>query len=527
MHTILPFLLAMIVAIVLVEMWATKLKIAYPVLLVVAGLLVSFIPGLPKLELDPNLIFFIFLPPLLFEACWSVSFKEMRKWWRMIGSFAFLVVFLTALLVAVIANHIIPGFSIALGCLLGGIVAPPDAVSTAAITRFVKVPKFTSAILEGESLLNDASALIIFKFALIAVGSGQFIWQEASLNFVWIVIGGVAVGLALAWLFVQAHRRLKIDAASNIALTIVEPYFMYWLAETLHCSGVLAVVAGGLYMSAKRLIFLDSSSRIQAYNVWECFVFVLNGIVFLVIGLDLPQIVDGLREQNIPLRTAIGYGVMITVGIVVIRLFCAYIAVLATMIFRPNVINRNRSRRQMLFGPFVMGWAGMRGVVSLAAALSIPVALEDGSPFPHRDLILFITFIVILITLLLQGLTLPWIIRSTGAFRDIVEREAAADYQKKVQHSLKQHSFEFLQNRLKTVEEGNESITAWLKYWDEKSKVSGDENLRQRSKAIFIELLESQRQHLVELNKDADLDEEIIRAQLYQIDLREEQMKAM
>ena len=183
MHSILPFLLAMVAAIVLLEMWAAKLKIAYPILLVVAGLLISFIPGLPMVKINPDLIFFIFLPPLLFEAAWSISFKEMKKWWRIIGSFAFLVVFFTALSVAIATNYFIPGFSIALGFLLGGIVSPPDAVSTGAIMKFVKVPRSTSAILEGESLLNDASSLIIFRFALVAVGTGQFIWQQAALSF--------------------------------------------------------------------------------------------------------------------------------------------------------------------------------------------------------------------------------------------------------------------------------------------------------------------------------------------------------
>ncbi len=194
MHSILPFLLTMIAAIVFLNLWAAKLKIAYPILLVIAGLLVSFVPGLPAVKIDPNLIFFIFLPPLLFEAAWNVSFKEMKKWWRIITSFAFLVVFFTALSVAVITNHFIPGFTIALGFLLGGIVSPPDAVSTAAITKFVKIPRSTTTILEGESLLNDASSLIIFRFALIAIGTGQFIWQEAATTFVWMIAGGTAVG---------------------------------------------------------------------------------------------------------------------------------------------------------------------------------------------------------------------------------------------------------------------------------------------------------------------------------------------
>src|SRR3954466_29982 len=284
MHQQLPFMLALIAAIVLIEMLATKLKVAYPVLLVVAGLLISFIPGLPGVKIDPDLIFFIFLPPLLFEAAWSISFKEMKKWWRIIGSFAFLVVFFTALSVALVTNHFIPGFTIALGFLLGGIVSPPDAVSTGAITKFVRIPRSTTAILEGESLLNDASSLIIFRFALVTVGTGQFILHQAAVSFLWMVAGGTGVGLLLAWLFVQAHKRLPTTASSDVALTFIEPYLMYWLAEKLHCSGVLAVVSGGLFMSARRLVFLNSASRLTGYNVWASLVFILNGVVFLVIG---------------------------------------------------------------------------------------------------------------------------------------------------------------------------------------------------------------------------------------------------
>ena len=183
MHEQLPFMLALVAAIVLIEMLARKLRIAYPVLLVVAGLFISFIPGLPKVQVDPNMIFFIFLPPLLFEATWNISFKEMKKWWRIISSFAFLVVLFSALAVALFTNYFIPGFTIALGFLLGGIVSPPDAVSTGAIMKFVKISKSTSAILEGESLFNDASSLIIFRFALVAVGTGQFIFQQAMIRF--------------------------------------------------------------------------------------------------------------------------------------------------------------------------------------------------------------------------------------------------------------------------------------------------------------------------------------------------------
>ncbi|RYZ16351.1 MAG: sodium:proton antiporter, partial [Sphingobacteriales bacterium] len=346
---------------------------------------------------------------------------EMKKWWRIIGSFAFLVVSFTALSVAVVANYFIPGFSLALGFLLGGIVSPPDAVSTGAIMKFVKIPGSTAAILKGESLLNDASSLIIFRFALAAVATGQFIWQDASLNFLWMVIGGAGIGLLMAWLFVQAHKRLPTDAPSDTVLTVIEPYFMYWMAEQLHSSGVLAVVAGGLYMANRRLTFLTSTSRIRVYSVWESFVFILNGIVFLIIGLELPEIEAGLRSEGISLSSAIGYGLLVTGVLIVSRIISAYVALLATILFRPGVVPRANSLRQRLMIPFFLGWTGMRGVVSLAAALAIPVYVTDGVAFPHRNLILFITFVVILLTLVVQGLTLPLLIKYGKVFDGLTE----------------------------------------------------------------------------------------------------------
>ncbi|GAB3947347.1 Na+/H+ antiporter [Spirosoma harenae] len=525
MHTLLPFLLAMIAAIVLLNMWATQLKIAYPILLVVAGLLVSFMPGLPRVRINPDLIFFIFLPPLLFEASWTISFKEMKKWWRIIGSFAFLVVFFTALSVAIAANHFIPGFTIALGFLLGGIVSPPDAVSTGALTKFVKIPKSTSAILEGESLLNDASSLIIFRFALVAVGTGQIIWQQAALSFLWMVIGGAGIGLLLAWVFVQGHKRLPLDAQSHIALTLIEPYFMYWVAEELGCSGVLAIVSGGLFMSSKRLIFLDSASRIQSFSVWESFVFILNGIVFLIIGLELPEIVDGLRSEGIPLRTAISYGILVTGVLIGARMISSYTALLATILFRPSVIPRARTRKRRWLIPTLLGWTGMRGVVSLAAALAIPITLENGTPFPQRNLILFITFVAILLTLVVQGLTLPFIISRTNVFEDLVDEESDGLMRQQMKQGLKQHVFQFMKAKYESDLDGHIGLEKFLKQWEERSKATDDSWMNVKTKAIFVELLESQRQYLTELNKDPKIDEEIIRQQLYQIDLEEERLK--
>ncbi|MBE7169564.1 MAG: Na+/H+ antiporter [Williamsia sp.] len=525
MHTVLPFLLAMIAAVVLLEMWAQKLKIAYPILLVVAGLLVSFVPALPRVRINPDLIFFIFLPPLLFEASWTISFKEMKKWWRIICSFAFLVVLFTALSVAIVANHFIPGFTMALGFLLGGIVSPPDAVSTGAITKFVRIPKTTSTILEGESLLNDASSLIIFRFALVAVGTGQFIWQDAAGSFLWMVIGGAGIGLLLAWIFVQAHKRLPTNASSDIALTLVEPYLMYWVAEQCHCSGVLAVVSGGLFMSARRLVFLNSASRIASYNVWQSLVFILNGVVFLIIGLELPEIVEGLQEKGIPLKSAIGYGLLVTAVLIVVRIISSYIALIATYIFRPSVAPRARSRRRTLLMPLLLGWTGMRGVVSLASALAIPIVLDDGAEFPQRNLILFITFVAILLTLLIQGLTLPYFIRRSRLFDDFNNANLEASTRQEMKKGLKTHVYQFLKGKYENELNHHVGLEKFFKQWEERAKATEDNWITEKTKIIFVELLESQRKYLTELNKDPGIDEEIIRQQLFQIDLEEERLK--
>jgi Na+/H+ antiporter len=523
MHTILPFLLAMVVVIVLLQMWAKHLKIAYPILLVVGGLAISFIPGLPHINVNPDMIFFMFLPALLFEAAWTISFKEMRKWWRIIGSFAFLVVFLTALAVAIFTNYLIPGFTLALGFLLGGIISPPDAVSTGAITKFVKIPKSMSAILEGESLLNDASSLIIFRFALIAVGTGQFIWQEASISFLWMVAGGVGIGLILAWVFVQAHRRLPTDAPSDIALTLVEPYLIYWVAEQIHSSGVLAVVAAGLYMSSRNLTFLNSVSRVMGYSVWESFVFILNGVVFLIIGLQLPQIVDGLEASGIPLKTAIGYGVLVTGVIIIVRILSSYAALLATFIFRPAVAPRFASKKRIMMLPMLLGWTGMRGVVSLAAALAIPVQI-NGADFPYRNLILFITFVVILLTLVIQGLTLPILIKRSKVFDEISE-EPDEEFRKKMKIGLREQSYLFLKDKYENEPENDVVMQKILQHWEEKTKAGDQTWMNDKIKSILIETLEVQRKYLTELNKDPEINEEIIRTQLYQIDLEEERLK--
>ncbi|MCC7233624.1 MAG: Na+/H+ antiporter [Bacteroidia bacterium] len=502
-------------------MLAKKIRVAYPVLLVLAGLLISFIPGLPKVVLEPKIVFIIFLPPILYEAAWASSFRELFKWRRIILSFAFIVVFITAISVAFAAYWLIPGFTLALGFLLGGIVSPPDAVSANAITKFVKIPKRLSIILEGESLLNDATSLVIMQFAIVAITTGMFSVQHAALQFLWMIAGGVGCGLILAWMFTKIHKLLPTDANMDVILTLIAPYMMYILAEEIHGSGVLSVVAGGLFVSQKRYEFLSSSSRVHGFNFWESFIFLLNGIIFILIGLDLPQIAGGLGDTN--LREAIGYGVLITAVVILIRLISAFGAVGVTMVMR-NFIKVADPNFPGFKGPFILGWTGMRGVVSLAAALSIPLYLESGVNFPQRNLILFITFIVILLTLTVQGLTLPFILKKFKlqiADYPKSDREVSAYIDKQ----LLRVSLEFLQSIFTKSEQKSAHYQHLIENLQEQLKEEREMEYNPKMNAIYRKVLELQRSHLIELNKThTELNEEIIRQKMMSIDYQEERL---
>jgi CPA1 family monovalent cation:H+ antiporter len=276
------------------------------------------------------------------------------------------------------------------------------------------------------------------------------------------------------------------------------------------------------------MFFLNSASRIMGYNVWESFIFILNGIVFLIIGLDLPEIVQGIRSEGIPLRTAIGYGVLVTGVLILARMISAYIAMLATYLFRRQVLPGGRSRKRILLIPLLLGWTGMRGVVSLAAALAIPVTLDNGQIFPHRNLILFITFIVILLTLVVQGLTLPYIINRSklfeaGSFNTVPEEIAAEQIRK----GLKEHTHHFLRTQCNGVWKDDLHAQKILHHWEKKAKIPDEDWRNENAKKLYFEMLNSQRSFLLQANLDPSLNEDIIRHQLYLIDLEEERIKLL
>ena len=517
-------LIFIILALVMV---ANRLRLAYPIVLVLGGLALSFTGWFANVVVDPDIVFLIFLPPLLYESAWQVSWKEFWKWRRVITGFAFPIVIITSCIVAVVSHWLIPGFTLALGFLLGGIVSPPDAISATTILQQVKAPKQLLSVLEGESLLNDASSLTVVQFALAAVLTGQFAASAAAGSFVLVVIMGIAIGLGVGLVFYAAHRWLPTTPSIDTVLTLLTPYCLYYVAEHVHYSGVLAVVSGGLLLSSRRDTLLTYRGRIEGVNVWTVLSFVLNGLVFLLIGLELPDITRQLG--GLGLSTAIGYGLAVSLVLVVGRLLCTYGAMAFTLVASHFITVADNQPDWKL--PLVAGWAGMRGVVSLAAALSIPLLTPQGQPFPYRNLILFITFVVILVTLVGQGLTLPWLIRKVK-LEDRNQPIAPARQELIIQQKLAQRALRFVQARQAAGDPSNEylaNLQARLELDDQffGQALHGVEPaaMLPQFQHLYLEVLAQQRTQLQELNHRADFDEELIRKYVAILDLEEYKLR--
>jgi monovalent cation/hydrogen antiporter len=520
--TLLQYIL-LILAILFLVMLSQKLKVAYPIILVLGGLLLSLFPGIPVISIDPQLIFLIFLPPLLYEAAWGTSWKGFWRWRRVITSFAFLIVIVTSLVIAVVASSLIPGFTLALGFLLGGIISPPDAVSATSVLKYVKVPRRLSDIIEGESLLNDASGLIVFRFALIAVDTGRFVFHEAALSFVFVITVGIIIGVVIGMIYYAIHKWLPTTPNIDIVLSLTAPYVMYIVAESIHVSGVLAVVSGGLFLSVRSHLFLSHRSRLRGANVWSTLGFVLNGLVFMLIGLELPVIVEQLGSTS--LSTAIGYSLLITGILIVSRILCTFGASVFTVFISRYITTADN--RPGWKGPFLLGWAGMRGVVSLAAALSIPLYLSDGTAFPQRNLILFITFMVILLTLVIQGLTLPLLIKWVN-MTDPDMKIPAEEQERLLRQKLAKNSLQLLDKDYVDTLVGNRQLQQLkLTLQNDHALHDGNEandGEQDEYKNVSLLLLEEQRGLLHELNKKHEMSEEIIRKYNDIIDLEEEKL---
>lgn len=519
--------IAVLLSVMILVMIGQKLKVAYPIFLVIAGLLVSFIPGMPQIEIEPDLVFLIFLPPILFEAAWFTSWQDFHKWRKQIFSMAFGLVFLTSIVVAYLSSSIIPGLTVAMGFLLGGVNSPPDAVAATSILRNMKIPKKITTVLEGESLINDASSLIVFKFALAAVISGQFIFRDAVQDFFTMAIGGVAVGIASGLVFGKFLRMIPSNSNIDTIITLIVPYVMYVAAEHFHFSGVLAVVAGGLLMSYNSHCYLSHTSRIQTGNVWSVVIFLMNTIIFILIGLELPIVIESMKDYTI--SEGIFYSVVIGGAIIFTRLAYSYAIVYIPRLFSKKI--RQENPKPDWKEPFIISFAAMRGVVSLAAALSIPVYISPGEPFPHRNIILFVTFVIILITLVGQGLLLSPILKwlkIEDAGSELPEEKQEAILMKKLKETALQKlttDFSELSEKNKLVQHQIHKLENEMMMMADKAQcmaTTGDYVVAMNeNKDVLRQVIQAQRNELHRMKREKIFDDHVMRTIEMQLDFDE------
>ena len=406
MLNVIEVVLGLLVAVAVLALLARKIQIPYPILFVIGGLLLGLIPDLPNVRLDPELVFLFFLPPLLFPAALFTSWRDFRANARPISLLAVGLVLFTTAAVGLLAHYFIADLPLAAGFVLGAIISPPDAIAATAIADRLRVPRRIVTVLKGESLVNDATALVAYRFAVAAVVTGSFSLAHASGQFFIVGIGGILIGLAVGWLAAWFHKRVD-DPPIEITVSLLTPFAAYLPAEQLHVSGVLAVVAAGLYLGWRLPEITSSQTRLQAGPVWGMIEFLLNGFIFILIGLQLPEVLGNLSGRSIP--QLIWYAAVISLAVILIRILWVFPASYLPRLLFKRI--RERDPYPAWQHVTIVAWTGMRGVVSIAAALALPPKLENGSPFPGRDLILFLTFVVILATLVVQGLSLPSISR--------------------------------------------------------------------------------------------------------------------
>ncbi|MEW1722229.1 Na+/H+ antiporter [Streptomyces sp. NPDC093109] len=504
---------------------ARRTPVAAPLLLVAAGLVAAYIPGVPAYTLDPHIVLPLILPPLLYTAAVDSSYLDLRANIRPVALLSVGYVLFATLAVGWLVYRLVPDLPLTTALVLGAVVAPPDAVAATAIARKLGLPSRITTILQGESLLNDATAITAFKVALAAaVGAGAS-WGGGVGEFALASVGGVGVGLLL---MVPLHwlRTHLTEALLQNTLSLLIPFVAYAAAEQVGASGVLAVVVVALYLG-HRSWQVDFETRLQEAAVWKMVAFVLESAVFALIGLQLPVVLRGLGEYGV--GEALGYAVGIFVAVVVVRFVWVFPATFVPRALFPRV--REREPDTDWTAPVVIGWAGMRGVVSMAIAFSIPLTLDDGKPFPGRNLVLFLTFAVVIGTLVVQGLTLPPLIRLLklpGRDRQAdtlaeaqAQSEASAAAERRLDALLADDANALpqpLADRLRTVlDRRRNAVWERLGAVNEVTGESADETYRRLSR----EMIEAERAVFVELRDRRRIDDEMMRTLLRRLDLEE------
>ena len=499
-----------------------RIRVPYPVLLLLGGLVVGLIPGIPPLELDPEIVFLVVLPPLLYVSAFLTPIRDFRANLKNISSLAVGLVAASAAVVAAAAMVLVPGMTWPLAVALGAIVSPPDAVAATAIAQRLAVPRRVVSILEGESLLNDATALTIYRAAIAAAAAAATISVVGSLaSFVFVALGGILVGLVVGWVAAWVRTNLT-DTPVEITVSLITPYAAYLPAELFGVSGVLAAVTAGLYLGRRSSQIMGSEARLAGRAVWESLVFLLNGVVFLSIGFQIASI--SRQMDRTTLFQLAGVGILVSVALVAVR---------ALWILGLNLkeLLSNDRRRTRLRESIVLSWAGMRGVVSLAAALALPVSALPGSTLTARDAIIVITFTVILVTLVGQGLTLPLVIRGLGLGSDDDEgHEASHARQELIDQALRR--IDLLEKKWPThrplIDQLRASYQHRAEHEEQLHEAPGNEAEQElvEHRQIRSEVIDAQRDALREMRDRGAIDDDVLRNIERDLDLEEIRMEA-
>lgn len=524
-HSVEIVFLLLLLFVVVFGALARRLAIPYPIVLVVGGLLLSFIPGIPKITLNPDVIFLVILPPLLYSAAWTTSWREFSHNLVSISLLAFGLVTFTVIGLTEAGQWLLPGFDWRVGLALGAVLAPTDAIAATSIANRVGLPRRLVDILEGESLVNDATALLALEFALGLLISGHVpTFTGGLVRLCYLVFAGVAIGLVSAEVVHLAEHNLD-DGPIEIALSILTPYAVYLAADSLHASGVLAVVACGLFLSRKSSHFFSPEVRLQAWAVWESLTFILNGLAFVLIGLQLPYVIGAIREYR--LHTLIFYGLTVSALLILLRMVWMFPGTWLANVIRRRVLHQREPMPPARY-IFIVGWTGMRGVVSLAAAIALPQTLAAGAPFSQRNMIIFFAFSVILLTLVLQGLTLPSLIRALG----VAGTAGVSPEEREARRVILQAALDYLEQSQRDDDPASAEIYADLaQHYRQRLETlleDGDggrdpANIRfyQRFNDLSRRLIRVERQTAVRLRNQRKIGDELLRTIEHELDLSE------
>lgn len=485
---------------------AQHFHIPYPLALVISGTAIGFLPGLHTIHFDSNLVLVIVLPPILYYAAFGIPFREFKQNWREIFSLALGLVGATTLLIGLIFKWMFPEFPWALAFAFGAIVSPPDAISATAILRRFTITTRLQTLLEGESMINDASALILYKLAVIALLAGSFSFYEGAADFIQMVGGGIIIGTVLGITF-QLFSRNYLQPVLGVVFSFTIPYITYITAHHMDTSGVLAVVVNGLIGSRVLLMHSSSLRRVLGYAVWDIFVILLNCFVFILIGLQLRSIAEVLTLEQMALYSV--YGAWITLSMIAIRMLWVYAKSGFHYLKNPTGFKLSVKNINALQEASIVGWSGMRGIVSLAAAIALPSTYVDGSPIEGRNEIIFITFVVILLTLLIPGTTLPILLRWLR-----IQRHPELNDMQEVRRKLEKIADQQLRHMLGTANINEMEFNFLREYFVAQMRVHELTHIAEHKvhniETARLMVIQAQRKHLLELWKLNEIDDKLL-----------------